>query len=491
MKNFTDEKAKAHRFGWLNKKSSVAVMMAFAASMSISRADNPVIQTHYSPDPAPMVYNNTVYMYTGDDIPGYDFFYMTKWRVASSTDMVNWTDHGVQISLESFTWARDRAWAAQCIERDGKFYWYICAQTIYNDMAIGVAVSDSPTGPFKDALGKPLVHLKTWSEMDPTVSIDDDGQAYLYWGGNGGFNYVKLNKDMISCSGEVTPVPRTVETFGGARGPRGDRNANANAQQNKDMFIEGPWFYKRNNKYYMVFAGMGKGGETQSYSMSDGPTGPWKYQGKIMEDIKSNSSTNHGGIIDYKGNSYIFYHTGLLPGGGSYGRSACVEQFTYNADGTIPAVLATKEGPKPVGEVNPYNRVEAETMAWSQKCTIAQNQSVGVYVASARMKGYIKVREVNFGNQSPEFFTASLAAGLEGGILDVRLDSVAGPLVISDTLFRSTGGWEKFKAFTSPLKQKVTGKHDVYFCFNGQNVTAGRELFNFDWWKFESQKTKK
>ncbi|MDD2525677.1 MAG: glycoside hydrolase family 43 protein [Bacteroidales bacterium] len=488
MKNFTDKKRKAHRFGWLSKKSSVALMMAFTASMGVARADNPVIQTHYSPDPAPMVYNNTVYMYTGDDIPGTDFYYMTKWRVASTTDMVNWTDYGVQISLESFTWARDRAWAAQCIERNGKFYWYICAQTVQNDMAIGVAVSDSPTGPFKDAIGKPLIQNNSWSNIDPTVTIDDDGQAYLYWG-NGGLFYVKLNKDMISYSGEIEKVPLTVETFGGSRGNRGPGQGNANApqQQNKDMYVEGPWFYKRNSKYYMVYAGMGKGGETQSYSMSDGPTGPWKYQGKIMEDIKSNSFTNHGGVIDYKGNSYVFYHTGLLPGGGSYGRSACVEQFTYNADGTIPAVTPTKEGPKPVGELNPYNRVEAETMAWSQKCTIAQNEKVGVYVAGTRMKGYIKVREVNFGNQSPASFTASLAAGLDGGILEVRLDSVAGPLISSIDLQR-TGGWESFKEFNSPLKQPVIGKHDLYLCFTGQNVTAGRELFNFDWWKFTKKK---
>lgn len=446
------------------------------ASIGICLADNPIVQTHFGPDPAPMVYNGTVYAYIGDDIPGTDFYYMTKWRVLSSTDMVNWTDHGSPISLESFEWARDRAWAAQCIERNGKFYWYICAQTINNDMAIGVAVSDSPTGPFKDALGKPLIMNGSWSNIDPTVYIDNDGQAYLYWG-NGGLFYVKLNKDMVSYSGDIVSVPLSVETFGGVRGNRSTENPN------KDTFVEGPWFYKRNNLYYMMFAGMGKGGETLSYSTSTGATGPWQYQGKIMENQKLNSFTNHGGIIDYKGNSYLFYHSGLLPNGGSYGRAACVEQFTYNPDGTIPAISATKEGPKPVGEINPYKRVEAETMAWSQKCSITQKDGTGVYVSGTRMKGYTKVREVNFGAQSPKSFSASLAAGLDGGILEVRLDSLAGPLVSSIQLPR-TGGWETFKTFTSELKQTVTGKHDVFFCFNGQNITAGRELFNFDYWVF-------
>ncbi len=459
------------------KKLFVTFCVAIA-SMNISFADNPIVQTHFGPDPAPMVYNGTVYAYIGDDIPGTDFYYMTKWRVLSSTDMVNWTDHGSPLSLESFKWARDRAWAAQCIERNGKFYWYICAQSTQNDMAIGVAVADSPTGPFKDALGKPLITNGSWSNIDPTVYIDNDGQAYLYWG-NGSLFYVKLNKDMISYSGEIVTVPLSVENFGGTRGNKSIENPN------KDIFIEGPWLYKRNNLYYMMFAGMGKGGETLSYSTSASPIGPWQYQGKIMENQKLNSFTNHGGIIDYKGNSYLFYHSGLLPNGGSYARATCVEQFTYNPDGTIPTVSATKEGPKPVGEINPYKRVEAETMAWSQKCSISQNDKTGVYISSTRMKGYIKVREVNFGALTPKSFSASLAAGLDGGILEVRLDSVAGPLIASIQLPR-TGGWENFKTFTTDLKQKTTGKHDVFFCFNGQNITAGRELFNFDYWNFNN-----
>jgi hypothetical protein len=317
----------------------------------------------------------------------------------------------------------------------------------------------------------------SWSNIDPTVWIDDDGQAYLYWG-NGSLFYVKLNKDMISYSGDIVTVPTTVESFGGVRGNKSVENPN------KDMYVEGPWFYKRNNLYYMMYAGMGKGGEGLSYSTSNGPTGPWKYQGKIMEDQKLNSFTNHGGIIDYKGNSYLFYHSGLLPNGGSYGRAACVEQFSYNADGTIPAVSATKEGPKPVGFLDPYKRVEAETMAWSQKCSVSQDAKLGVSVSSTRSKGYIKVREVNFGSQSPKSFAASLAAGVDGGILEVRLDSVGGPIISSIQLPR-TGGWKVFKTFTAELKRDVTGMHDVYFCFNGQNITAGRELFNFDWWKFQ------
>ena len=235
---------------------------------------NPVIQTHYTPDPAPLVHKGTLYLYTGDDISGYDFYTMTKWRVYSSRDMVNWIDLGSPISLESFSWARDRAWAAQCVERNGKFYWYMCAQTVDNNMAVGVAVADRPNGPFKDAIGKPLIATKNWSNIDPTVYIDDDGQAYMYWG-NGNLYYVKLNPDMISYSGEIVEVEQTVKSFGGVKlGPPENRQKNPDAVQNKDAYIEGPWFYKRKGKYYQMFAGMSKGAESLSYSTSAFPTGP-------------------------------------------------------------------------------------------------------------------------------------------------------------------------------------------------------------------------
>jgi arabinoxylan arabinofuranohydrolase len=465
-------------------KKRLLSLLAGCFSTAVLFAQNPIVQANFSPDPAPMVHNGTVYMYTGDDIPGTDFYYMTKWRVFSSTDMVNWTNHGSPIGLESFSWARDRAWAAQCIERNGKFYWYICVQTTSNDMAIGVAVADKPTGPFKDALGKPLISTGTWSNIDPTVAIDDDGQAYLYWG-NGKLFYVKLNKDMVSYTGEVVEVPQSIESFGGVRGPRNPNGPRPDsASRPKDVFVEGPWFYKRNGKYYQMFAGMSKGGESLSYSMSDGPTGPWKYQGKIMTEQATNSFTNHGGIIDYKGKSYLFYHTGLLPGGGSYGRSSAVEEFKYNADGTIPLINITKEGVMPAGTFNPYKRTEAETGACVEKCKIEQLANGQIYVSDARLNGYIKLRSVDFGSTSPKTFSASLAAGLDGGILEVRLDSTKGTLLAAINVPR-TGGWQTFKTFTENVIGPATGVHDLYFSFKGQNITAGRVLFNFDYWEFK------
>ena len=137
-------------------------------------ADNPIVQTIYTTDPAPLVYNGRVYVYTGHDEDGATNFVMKDWHVYSSTDMANWQDHGSPLSLADFTWATANAWAGQVIPRNGKFYFYVPVRHSTGQMAIGVAVGDSPTGPFKDALGKPLVET---NEIDPTVYIDGSGQV--------------------------------------------------------------------------------------------------------------------------------------------------------------------------------------------------------------------------------------------------------------------------------------------------------------------------
>ena len=189
------------------------------------------------------------------------------------------------------------AYAAQCIERNGKFYWFVSTfhkkDSISNGgAAIGVAVSDRPTGPFVDAIGKALTinEMTTdmkygWDDIDPTVFIDDDGQAYLFWG-NGSCKWVKLKKNMIELDGPIT-------TF-------------------KPLhYIEGPWVYKRKGLYYLVYASAGTKPEMIEYCTATNPAGPWEYKGIIQENVP-NSFTTHPGIIDYKGKSYFFYHNGSI-----------------------------------------------------------------------------------------------------------------------------------------------------------------------------------
>ena len=125
------------------KSTFIAAILLLVSVMTEGglSAQNPIVQTCYTSDPAPMVHDGTLYVYTGHDEDKADFFWMQEWRVYSTKDMVNWTDHGSPLAIESFDWADDRAWAAQCIERNGKFYWYVCLHSkLSNTMAIGLSV---------------------------------------------------------------------------------------------------------------------------------------------------------------------------------------------------------------------------------------------------------------------------------------------------------------------------------------------------------------
>ena len=456
----------------MKMKKTILTTATLAIAMN-STAQNPFVQTWFTSDPAPMVHNDRMYVYTGHDEDNADFFWMQEWRVYSTDDMVNWQDHGSPLALESFSWADDRAWASQCVERDGKFYWYICAHSrLSNGMAIGVAVSDTPTGPFRDAIGKPLFENGSWDHIDPTVLIDDDGQAWLMWG-NPQCYYLKLNRDMISYSGELGLLDMTEEAFGGPIMSKREKG-----KKYKDSYVEGPWLTKRNGTYQLLYAAGGVP-EHISYSTASSPTGPWKYAGEIMPLSDTKSFTNHCGVADYKGHSYFFYHTGKLPNGGGFGRSVAVEEFKYNADGSFPTILPTDEGVKPVKKFDPYRKVEAETMAFSKGVKTEQNDQVGVYVTDIHNGDYIKLQNVHFCSKLPRTFTARVASGLRGGQIEIRIDSIKGQL-LGRLEVPATGGWEQWQTLTTDLTSIARGSHDLYFVFTGRK---GPKLFNFDWWE--------
>jgi len=452
------------------RKTFAAILLM--ATMGAA-AQNPFVQTWCTSDPAPMVHDGTMYVYTGHDEDGADFFWMQEWRVYSTKDMVNWTDHGSPLALESFSWADDRAWASQCIERDGKFYWYICAHSKRsNGMAIGVAVADSPTGPFRDALGKPLFENGSWDHIDPTVLIDDDQQAWLMWG-NPRVYYLKLNRDMISYEGELGMLPMTEEAFGAPA-----MNEREKGKQYRDCYVEGPWLTKRGGQYQLLYAAGGVP-EHISYSTAPSPTGPWKYAGEIMPLCETNSFTNHCGVADYNGHSYFFYHTGKLPQGGGFGRSVAVEEFKYNADGSFPVIMPTDKGVDPIATFSPYRKVEAETMAFSKGVKTEQNDEVGVYVTDIHNGDYIKLQAVDFANKTPRTFTARVASGLRGGQIEVRIDSIGGQM-LAKLQVPATGGWEHWQTLTADLTAIPYGTHDLFLVFTGRK---GPKLFNFDWWE--------
>ncbi|GAB7039026.1 MULTISPECIES: glycoside hydrolase family 43 protein [Catenuloplanes] len=427
-----------------------------------ARADNPIVQTVYTADPAPLVHNGRVYLYTGHDEDGSTWFTMKEWRAYSSTDMVNWTDHGSPMSVATFSWAKADAWAGQVVERNGKFYWYVpVTARASGRMAIGVGVSTSPTGPFTDALGRPLVEN---GEIDPSVFIDTDGQAYLYWG-NPNLWYVRLNTDMISYTGGVNQIPLTTAGFG-------TRTGDANRPT---LYEEGPWVYKRNGLYYNVFAAKCCS-EFIAYSTAPSPTGPWTYRGTIMP-TQGSSFTNHAGIIDYNGGSYFFYHNGALPGGGGFTRSVAVEKFTYNADGSIPQITMTTAGAPQNGTLDPYTRQEAETIAWSSGVETERASGGGMNVGFVENGDYIKVKGVAFGSGAATF-TTRVASAAAGGRMELRVGSPTGTLAGTCGV-SGTGGWQTWTTVSCPVGG-LTGTQDLYLRFTG----GSGYLFNVDWWQF-------
>jgi len=441
---------------WLASLLCVVALLPGAA-----HADNPIVQTIYTADPAPLVYNGRVYLYTGHDEDNSTYFTMREWRVWSSADMVNWTDHGSPMSLATFSWASSDAWAGQAVYRNGKFYWYVPVRMSNGSQAIGVGVSDSPTGPFRDALGRPLIQN---AEIDPTVYVDDDGQAYLYYG-NPHLWYVKLNADMISYSGSPAQIPLTTAGFGTRTG---DPNR-------PTLYEEGPWFYHRNGLYYMVFAAKCCS-EFIAYSTSPGPTGPWTYRGTIMP-TQGGSFTNHPGVVDYNGGSYFFYHNGALPGGGGYTRSVAVEKFAYNSDGTIPTITMTTAGAPQIATLNPYVRQEAETIAWESGVETEPSSEGGQNVGWIQNGDWIKIKGVAFGTGATSFSTR-VASGTSGGNVELRLDSATGTLVGTCSV-PGSGGWQTWTTVTCATTG-ATGTHDLYLRFTG----GSGYLFNMNWWQF-------
>lgn len=448
--------------------SAAAISLTAAAAVVpavTTNAENPIVQTSFTPDPAPVIFGDELWVFTGRDRNAdNDFYYMTGWQAFSTTDMKNWTNHGCFLEDDDFSWCNENdAWASQCIERNGKYYFYFTTTNKSGGgRAVGVAVADDPEGPYKDVLGKPLCG-PNWDYIDPTVMIDDDGQAWLMFG-NPTCYYVKLKEDMITLDGEIMKFDMTTQAFGEGK--------------NGSAYGEGPWITKHGNLYYLVYAGFygSDGGESICYSYGPSVTGPWTFGGKITPE--SNCFTTHGGTIDYKGHSYLFYHKNGLPGGGSFKRSAAVEEFTYNSDGTIPMIKPTDDGPSQLEAFDPYRKVEAETGSWFSGLEVEPAGNGSQAVSMINSGDYIKVSGVDFGKGATSF-TASAASATDGGKIELHLDSANGPIVGTVTV-GGTDGWKNWKEFTGTVSG-ATGKHDLFLRFSGGDGF----LMNVDWWKFE------
>ncbi|MGN0854978.1 MAG: family 43 glycosylhydrolase [Kiritimatiellia bacterium] len=346
-----------YRFALFNWATAVAggtaafddFMLDFAKPGETMRSDgtNPIIKTRFTADPAGVVVGDYFYLFMGHDDPSAHGYRMFDWTMARTKDMKNWEDFGPVMSVrETFPWARpDGAWASHAIEHKGKWYWYVAVfDKKTRKSCVAVAVADKPEGPWTDPNGKPLVIGDGF--IDPAVFVDDDGSAWLFWGncgGDPGCWYGKLKESMTELDGGYRPVPGLMDekAFGKplvkTRGAGVRRPARANTN-----FEEAPWVYRLGDTYYLEYAAGGVP-ENWSYSTAKSIHGPWTYRGKIMDNA-GGTGTIHGGSVLFKGQWYMVYHDGRLPGGADCRRSVRIEPYTRNPDGSIPFIKPTWKG---------------------------------------------------------------------------------------------------------------------------------------------------
>lgn len=312
----------------------------------------------YTADPAAMVVDDTVYLYTTHDeqFPEGKDYRMYNYRLWTSNDMTHWENQGTVLEYSDFDWARGdaktgNAYAHHVIHRkdaDGKsrYYFYATVEGGQTDdqfgFSIGVGVSDGPAGPFTDPRGMPMILLEdtveykehTWRNIDPAVFVDDDGRAYLYWG-NQQLWWVELEPDLVHLKGE-----RYTINAEGKMQNRDTSNVEIHAVDTLPNFEEAPYVSKHNGMYYLVYAAGFP--ESLAYATSSSVTGPWEYQGIIMDPLPG-TTTIHPALFDFKGHTYLAYHSAQLPGGGSYRRSVCIDRVYFNSDGTIKRVVRTQK----------------------------------------------------------------------------------------------------------------------------------------------------
>lgn len=296
---------------------------------------NPIITMRYSADPSARVFNGILYIYPSHDRDEAQWWDMEDYYVYSTTDLCNYKEEGLIFEpFKQTKWARKYAWAPDCIERNGKYYFYFST----DQDNIGVAIGDSPIGPFKDAIGKPLVSRHSLGVVaprdfiDPAVFIDDDGTAYLFVGQNA-LNIIRLNDDMISYDDIPIVLDNVTEL---------------------PYFFEGIWIHKYRDKYYLSYStghNIPNKKPQIAYAIADSILGPYRYMGIILDEVSS--GTNHSSIVEYKGQWYMFYHNSerslsLIPEDSperkyvQWRRSVCVAPLFYNEDGSIRHVKMLK-----------------------------------------------------------------------------------------------------------------------------------------------------
>lgn len=431
-----------------------------------NRALNPIVPPGvYIADPeARVMPDGRIYVYGSRDVPQYTWC-SKAYHVLSSDDMTNW-------HIEQFSFATDGLgkqtdytsrvlYAPDCIYHNGKYYLYYCLAGEKTDDE-GVAIADSPYGPFRN--GKVI---KRAEGIDPSVFIDDDGQAYLYWG-QAYAKGAKLSSDMTRLEGEISDSLLTYEVH---------------------AFNEASSVRKRGGIYYYIYGGHQRHGEsncaTLNYATSTSPLGPFTYRGVIIDNYHSQTNVvnNHGSIVEIDGNWYIFYHRPTH--GTSSMRKVCVEPIHFNSDGTIQEVEMTTQGVG--GPIDPFMRMDAARACQMNgnltvQCRRPDNDIPVEYLANIRHNDYAIWRYYDFDLNQATHFMCKTWGNTSDAVIEIRLDSPQGTLLGSCPVgaMQQEVAYEIHSTQVAPAK----GVHALVLVFKNTSGKTDANLMNLEWLRF-------
>ena len=302
------------------------LFVSLLAMPLLAQAQNPVIRDQFAADPTARVFNDKVYLYPSHDIfppegQRQDWFCMEDYHVFSSENLTDWTDHGVIVTQNKVPWVKPDSysmWAPDCIERNGKYYFYFpSAPKDGRGFGIGVAIADSPEGPF---IPEPE-NIKGISGIDPCVLQASDGNAYIFWGAG---RCAKLKPNMKELADDT---PTETVKWGDHEFELSGVNCLKDLPNRQ---AEGPFAFEYNGNYYLTYPYVRENTEVLGYAMSKNPMGPYEYKGLIMPEHDNGCWTNHHSIINYKGQWYLFYHRNHFSPRDDKRRSVCIEKLFFN-----------------------------------------------------------------------------------------------------------------------------------------------------------------
>ena len=424
-------------------------------------AQNPIIRDQFTADPSARVFDGRIYLYPSHDIlagegrgrPGW--FCMEDYHVFSSPNLTDWTDHGAIVSQNKVDWVDSSSysmWAPDCIEKNGKYYFYFPARSKSGQprwgMAIGVAVSDNPYGPFQPQT-EPIEGVVG---IDPNVFIDKDGQAYLYWALRHIF-VARLNDNMLELDSE----PLIIENL-----------------PDKGL-KEGPFLFRRNDIYYLTYPHVEDTTERLEYAISDHPMGPFQVTGVIMDELPA-CWTNHQSIIEFNNQWFLFYHGSDLSPRFDKNRSTRIDSLFFNEDGTIKKVIPTLRG---VGitdasrkiQIDRYSRISDEGASVVFLDTLDTFKGWKTILDTAN--AWIQYNRVDFG--SIKLKSVQVRAFSEtGGMIQIRLNKTDGPVIAKVKVSKGN----EWKLVRSRVSEFQPGIHNLV-------VKSKNNHVEIDWVRFQ------